>query len=360
MSLQEKVEALFSKSYLFDPARTGWRDRVCPIGTDETPTLPLSTLLGFIEVSTACNDNLNTLAEALAHSKVVEVAKSPEGKGYTIRRREPLAADEDPERRTVAVKPIHFSATTDLVKQFFSSFGQVVAIDRRTFIDRGVVKPKPTVLVTFATVEAAEKCIQHPPSHGTVAGDALANLWIPKLTVTRKRDYDNQLAQEAEREFEQQHRNANVQQGGAAAEGSDEVTKFLTKGCTCRASGLAEGMKWENLKSLIGGICPPKSIEVVRLAGNGVGYVVFKNGKLATEAAMNYQNPLPFLRSVTPNPDDEKLTKQGEKLRSIVPHFALLSGEEEERVIRDYPSWVGNKVQKKREHNFGGKRPREE
>ena len=344
--VRNHVERIFGPDYLFDPVRDSWRSIVCPEFDATPPFIPLSNLMSFVDISSAVNGDEDALASALLSSQIVEVKQ--DSSCWMIRRRNPLKLADDPEKRTVFVKPIHYDASEGAIRAFFQRFGPIDKVDRRVFIDGGVAKPRPSVFIVFASVEGANACIASKVSYGS-CGNELGDLFLPRITCVSKSAHEAQVAEETEREHDQRYKAAVVKGAAPSGETGSKTNKYLRPGCTLKVTGVNPKTTWSEIKAKLGNLGEfhpelRQQIVLVRVVANGVAYVVCKSPKAATDFTVAFA------------------TSKDPGLTAIVPTLSLLTGEEEGKVIAEFPTWTAAKVQKKQQLNerTAAKRAREE
>lgn len=343
--LKAVVDRLFSDEFLFHRDNRAWQAVVTD--ADGAPLEVDAVQLGtFTDVANCASIVPATMADeigaAAASSDVVEVTKHGDGH-VTLRRKHPLSLENDPDLRTVFVKPVHYDATDDQIRDFFSAWGKVVGIERRQFLagTAGAEKVRPSTFVVFSTRAEAEGCVAAKPSYGT-GTTPLGALFVPQLTVTMKAAHEAAQAALLQRSSALAARKE-LADAAAAVAGTAalESNKVLNRRCTCKASDLPAGTTWQTLKAKIGNLSLShpelkKKIGLVHVDGS-TGYIVCKTPEAAQQLLVAYggigkrQNAAGF----------------AEELRAAVPRLHLLEGAEEDKFVRDYPSLVVGAVQKK-------------
>ncbi len=229
------------------------------------------------------------------------------------------------------------------------------------------------MFVVFATEESARNCVRDKPAFPRT-NDSLTNIFIPKLVVTMKNVVEAQEAEAAEKEF------AKVQKEAleAAATGQlhtssaapaalplapQPVTKFLQPKHTCVVRNTRAG--WAQIKSLIGELCScddqlsSNDVALVNVEGT-TGYVVMRSSHAAERLVEKFRAVTAHFAAAQ---QQGSTTTFGEKVARIdkllqaVPSLQLLSGDEEEGVMKKYPQWVAPRVSKKKGLNAGIEKP---
>jgi hypothetical protein len=191
--LKEAVERVFSKDFLFHRDNRAWHNIV--VDEDGNPIdVECFQLATFSDVAANASPVPaamgKEIASALASSKVVEAKTDASGQ-VVLRRKERLQLAEDPDLRTVFAKPIHFDATDDQIRGFFSQWGKVEAVERRQYLagTAGNEKVRPSTFIVFSTIDEAAKCVAAKPSYGKGTTE-LGSMWIPQLTVVMKQAHE--------------------------------------------------------------------------------------------------------------------------------------------------------------------------
>lgn len=347
--LRDAVERAFSDDFLFDSVNRAWRSIV--VDDDGAPQPVDATMLAsFTSIATKCSgipaEMVKQIAEAVKASKTV-AADVSEGDSPTpkvsLRRKKPLLADADPDLRTVFVKPVHYDATDDQIKAFFSTWGKVVAVERRQYLagSAGTERARPSTFVVFATQAEARKCIAAKPSYGTCNTD-LGNLFVPKLVVQMKEAHEaaqSSLIQRAAANAQTQMAVAAATAATPASAHLDTSSKFLRPNCTVHATGLAKAATWQDIKAKLGNLALSfpelkKKIGVVHVEACEA-YITCKTPEAAQALLVAYASA------------DKANADMAKELKALVPHAALLQGDAEQAYMRQYPDIVAPKANKK-------------
>ena len=350
--VKDTVEQLFSAAHLFHPHHRRFRESVSPKGATGTPpSIPLINVLNVHEVKQTIvaadpeslgddKRQLDILFEALSGSSIVSVSRTAAGTAV-VARKEFLRDEEDPVARTVFVKPIHGSATDKEIRDFFASYGTIEKIDRQVFVEAGEQRFKTGVSIQFSNVKAAETVAAAHLSYG-VLPSVLGNYFVPKITAMMQAAHDqntreHQLKEEAEQRRAQLAKASTpAASTSAAAAAVSEIKKFLTPGRTLRCVNVPANTTWSVIKANLGNLSLDHpnlkgKIELVRVEDSTcTAFIIMKT----PEAARDLLNAFNFTVG------DFILD-----IRRVCPNLALISGDDEKNVMRQYPLWASRKCE---------------
>ena len=347
-SLRQAVEEAFSDEFLFEPANKVWRDMVTDHSTGAPKSIDPQMLLSFPSIVQFCSGTPTSMSEQiLAAVKDSPIAEAGE---KLIRRRSMLKPEDNPEKRTVFVKPIHADATDDDVMTFFAQCGTVTRVSRRHVPAGHTSKAHTLFFVTFKTVDEARTCCENPPQY-TVPTCPLSALWIPTVTAVFRAEYESLSATMAVRASERQIRDT-IARGGPPA--GVETKQFLKPNHTVTVHDVPSGVTWSQLKAKLGNLSlnyPSLrgKIGLVRIVGDGRAFVICKTEEAAQALLVTFQ------QQVIPGSDAGRFI---DELKKIAPRMNLCQGDEEAIVMKNYAEWVTPKVQHAQAQNQ--KRTREE
>ena len=342
-SLRTAIERVFSDDFLFHRDNRAWHAVVVD-DEGEPQDVDAFQLATFSDV--ASNASLvpavmvKEIAAAVEGSAVV--AATVEGESVTLKRKAALKPDEDPDLRTLFVKPVHYDATDDQITAFFSKWGTVEAVERRQYLAgaAGSEKVRPSTFVTFKTREQAMACVAAKPSYGACESD-LGGLFVPQLQVMTKDAHERAQSAVVQRGAALQVQQAMTGGAAAAVPAADPLGahKSLRPKCTCKVPGLSADATWQPIKAKLGNLVVShpelkKKIGLVHVE-DGAAYVVCKTPEAAQTLLVAYGS----------------VSKQNEKfaedLRAVVPRLVLCEGDDEAAFIQKYPSLVTGQVAKK-------------
>lgn len=354
-AIRATVERIFSAQQLFLPSSSRFREMVSPKGASGSPpVIPLVMVLNFNDVKQsviASNPEsigdepkqLALLNDALKSSSVVTVSKSEKGTPL-VARQQLLRTDEDPNARTIFVKPIHPSASEKEISDFFAPFGVVEKISREVVVEAGGQHFKTGVSVQFATISAAETVSRSTSLTYGVLPNLLGNYFVPKITAMMQATHEQNLKEQrakAEAELKREElakaqRTAKAASAPAAAGAApvEEIKKYLTPGRTLKCSNVPANVTWGQIKAKLGNLALDHpslkgQIELVRMEGI-TAYVILKTVAGAQELLETFNTTLGEFM------DD---------IRRICPALALVAGEEQSNVMRQYPMWASKKFE---------------
>jgi hypothetical protein len=353
-SIRAAVERIFSADYLCMPVNRRFRDMVSPENADGSahpPPVPLVIVLNFQSIKEAVDQQapdsignestrLQLLAEAAEGSSLVKLSRTAAGTRL-IARSEFVKADEDPMARTVFVKPVHPLAKDSDIADFFAPYGAVEKIVRELVTVEGGCgeqRHKSGVSIQFATVAAASAVTKAHLTYGALP-TALGNYFVPKITVMMQ-SLHNQNMREQQAKDETELRRAQLvksqqqqqQQKAVAAPVVGEIKKYLTPGRTLKCPSVPANVTWQQIKASLGNLSLDHpnlkgQLELVRVEGS-VAYIVLKNPTAAEE----------LLQASNLTVGDFM-----QEIRRLCPTLAMVTGDEEKNVIRQYPLWVSRR-----------------
>jgi hypothetical protein len=345
------VESHFSDTFLFDPSHKHWRD----ILTQNEGWVDLAAMSSFVDLANACGfDVVGRIGPLIASSEVLE-SRTVDDR-VQVRRKVAIDANANPDARTIFTKPIHTDATNEQIKQFFEKWGKVASVERRYFahldLETKAVtqKARPSCFVVFETAEGANACLAAKPSYGTLP-DALGSLFVPRLTVATKDGYEQRMSDVAEKDHQQIQRKNLMGVADAATKGGPPEAprpKMMQVGACVKAIGLAEGTTWMDVKCRLGNLAinDPQlknSIVQCKEAKNGTEcYLVMRSPDAANLLITTYTVAISAAKGT------DGFLKKMRELREKVPGLVKVTGEEEARIMQEYPTWTGGQPIKKR------------
>lgn len=261
--------------------------------------------------------------------------------------------DDDVDSRSIFATPVHYRANEQQISDFFSSYGRVIAVERRKFVERGLEKLRPSVFVTFQTRDMAMACVAAKPTYGTCTSQ-LGGMFVPRLSVSMKGDplCRDAIADEAAKAAGALSSTALA--GGAAAAASsaaddnnkgDPFHRILNQRGFCLAArGIPTTVPQNEVHSRLGAlngardaidICfMPATTELLRVC-----YVYCKSEQATKDLLMAYKR-------VFNNNEPYKVS-----LERSVPELERLQGAEEEVAMKLYSVAVEARTKAKMEKN---------